>query len=63
MMWFFIILGLMILFCLVMAVVSGPFPCDIKKMEAAKRKKGKKSLFRKVFWWMDDKYSSYPYYT
>ena len=40
-MWFFIILGLMILFCLVMAVVSGPFPCDIKKMEAAKWKKRK----------------------
>jgi len=39
MMWFFIILGLMIIFCLVMAVASGPFPCDIRKAEIKKRKR------------------------
>ena len=57
MMWFFIILGLMILGCLVMAVR------DEKKYGYSKRKKRKKSLLRRLFWWMDDKYSSYPYYT
>ena len=56
-MWFFIILGLMILGCLVMAVR------DEKKYGYSKRKKRKKSLLRRLFWWMDDKYSSYPYYT
>ncbi|MBQ6203603.1 MAG: hypothetical protein IJK46_05860 [Prevotella sp.] len=54
MIWLFIILGLMILGCIVMAVK------DEKKYGYGKRKKHKKSFLSRIFWWIDDKYSSYP---
>lgn len=45
MMWFYIFegfIGVAVVFCLVMALASGPFPADIKKTEAAKQKKRKR---------------------
>ncbi len=62
MIWLYIFegfIGVAVIFCLVMALIAGPFPCDIERMN---RKKKKKSLLRRMTTLIDDDHFTDYYY-